>query len=93
MEDVAIFLRFTETGSAQMQNGKEQMNNSWRNDPVTEKQKQLILDMWEDAWRNGALIPEFGGKTKGEASDYISRWLGACCYSAYSPHEDAGDRI
>ena len=46
---------------------------SWRNDPITEKQLNYIVQMQEDAGINGAIpLPPFTGKTKGEASDYIS---------------------
>ena len=69
------------------------MEMSWRDDPITEKQEQLIADMEEEACMNDAFIPAFIGTTKGEASDYISNYLQACHYSAYNPHEDAGDRI
>ena len=30
--------------------------------------------MWENAGMNDAIIPEFYGTTKGEASDYISKY-------------------
>ena len=67
--------------------------NDWRNDPVTEKQKQMIAGMQETAGMNGAIIPEFTGKTKVEAIDYISKYINECYQSAYNPHENAGDRI
>lgn len=41
----------------------------WRNDPVTDKQKRLIAEMNEFS---EFPLPPFTGKTKGEASDYIS---------------------
>ena len=66
---------------------------SWRDDPITDKQDALIAQIEEDACMNDAFIPPFQGKTKGEASDYISAFIGASHYSAYNPHEDAGDRI
>ena len=66
---------------------------SWRNDPITEKQECLIAEMEEEAMINDAFIPPFRGSTKGEAADYISAFLGAIHYSAYNPHEDAGDRV
>ena len=65
---------------------------NWRNDPMTDKQRQLIVAIWEDAGMNGAIVPKFHGKTKGEASDYIDENLYASHLSAYNPHEDAGDR-
>lgn len=66
---------------------------SWRDDPITDKQDALIAQIEEDACMNGAFIPPFQGKTKGEASDYISAFIEVSHYSAYNPHEDAGDRI
>ena len=66
---------------------------SWRDDPITDKQDALIAQIEEDACMNGAFIPPFQGKTKGEASDYISAFIRASHYSAYNPHENAGDRI
>ena len=66
---------------------------SWRDDPITEKQKELIERMDEDAGMNGAILPLFTGKTKGEASDWISANMGKQYISAYCEHEDAGDRI
>ena len=45
---------------------------SWRNDPVTEKQLKMITDMIEFS---EFPLPKFTGKTKGEASDYINKWL------------------
>lgn len=45
---------------------------SWRNDPVTDKQLQLINDMFEFS---DYPLPLFEGKTKGEASDYINKYV------------------
>ena len=46
--------------------------NNWRNDPVTDKQRELIHDMRTHSdWP----LPAFTGTTKGEASDYIDRWI------------------
>lgn len=67
--------------------------NNWRNDPITEKQEQMIAHIEEEAARNCAAIPVFTGNTKGEACDYIGNFIGACHYADYNPHEDAGDRI
>lgn len=64
----------------------------WRNDPITEKQEQMIATIEENAIMNDAFIPPFSGNTKGEASDYIDNYIYACHLSAYDPHEDAGDR-
>lgn len=66
---------------------------SWRNDPITEKQEALIAQIEEDAYMNDAFIPPFQGKTKGEASDWIGAYNGKQFYSAFCPHEDAGDRV
>ena len=66
---------------------------SWRNDPVTEKQEQMIAAIEENAIMNDAFIPPFDGSTKGEACDYIGNNIQLCHYAAYNPHEDAGDRI
>ena len=44
---------------------------NWRDDPITDKQKQLIADMQEFSCYP---LPRFEGKTKGEASDYIDKW-------------------
>lgn len=44
---------------------------SWRDDEITEKQKQLIEEMQEFS---DYQLPEFKGTTKGEASDYIDKW-------------------
>lgn len=46
---------------------------SWRDDPVTEKQLNLIIEMNEfSEWP----LPAFTGTTKGEACDYINKWIG-----------------
>lgn len=67
--------------------------NNWRNDLITEKQEALIAQIEEDAMMNGAIIPPFVGNTKGEACDYIDNYIHASHISAFSPHEDAGDRV
>lgn len=46
---------------------------TWRNDPITEKQQQLIDDMQEFSEYP---LPKFSGTTKGEACDYIDKWIG-----------------
>ena len=66
---------------------------SWRDEPITEKQKQFIESIEEDAEMNGAIVPSFTGKTKGEAFDWININNGKQFYSAYCPHENAGDRL
>jgi hypothetical protein len=44
----------------------------WRDDPITDKQKALISEMQEFSEYR---LPDFTGKTKGEASDYIDKWI------------------
>lgn len=43
---------------------------NWRNEPMTEKQKELIAEMQEFS---EFPLSEFNGKTKGEASDWIDK--------------------
>ena len=43
----------------------------WRDDPITEKQKECIQDMIEFS---DYPLPKFIGTTKGEASDYIDKY-------------------
>ena len=43
----------------------------WRDDPITEKQMEYIQDMMEFT---AYPIPNFTGKTKGEAADYIDKY-------------------
>lgn len=62
----------------------------WKNDPVTDRQLAYIMDMQEFSEFQ---LPPFTGTTKGEASDYISKWVGIAHEVIYNPHEDAGDRI
>lgn len=70
-----------------------QGKRNWRDDPITEKQAQLIADIEMQADMSYAAIPSFTGKPKGEACDYIGKYVVRCHYSDYNPHEDAGDRI
>ncbi len=46
-------------------------NNNWRDDPATEKQLNYIIEMREFSPYN---LPEFNGKTKGEAFEYINKY-------------------
>lgn len=62
---------------------------NWRNDQPTEKQMKLIFEMHEMADHP---LPRFEGKTKGEASDYIDKYIKDAHTLCYSAHEDAGDR-
>ena len=55
---------------------------SWRNDPVTDKQLQLINDMFEFS---DYPLPLFEGKTKGEASDYINKYVKLAHENVNSP--------
>lgn len=49
------------------------MGMSWRDDPITDKQLELIRNMDDfSEWP----LPPFTGTTKGEASDYIDKWIG-----------------
>lgn len=43
----------------------------WRDDPITDRQKQCIEDMQEFSCYP---IPRFTGMTKGEAADYINEY-------------------
>ncbi len=43
----------------------------WRNDAVTEKQMNHIIEMSE---HSEYPLPTFNGKTKGEAYDYIQKY-------------------
>lgn len=45
--------------------------SSWRNEPASEKQIQLIKEMCEFSCYP---IPMFDGSTKGEASDFINKY-------------------
>ena len=45
---------------------------SWRDDPATEKQLAYIQEMQEFS---EFPLPSFEGKTKGEASDYINKYI------------------
>lgn len=45
---------------------------NWRDKPATEKQIKLINEMNEFSEFE---LPKFTGTTRGEASDYIDRWL------------------
>lgn len=71
----------------------KEVSTSWRDDPMTDKQRDFIHRMYEDAGINDSYVPPFTGKTKGEAYDYIHNYFRAVHYSLYTPHEDAGDRI
>lgn len=66
---------------------------TWRNDPITDKQKRMISEMQEDAGMNGSWIPPFNGTTKGDACDYIHDNLRTVYRSFFTPHEEAGDRV
>ena len=61
----------------------------WRNDPITEKQKQYIAEMQEFS---EFPLPPFTGTTKGEASDYINKYIKQAHYK-FMPRDDYGDSI
>ena len=65
---------------------------SWRNDPITDKQRAMMASMRENAAINGAMLSFFDGTTKGEASDWISANISEQYRSLYCEHENAGDR-
>ena len=44
----------------------------WRNKPITDKQKKLICEMNEFS---EFPIPKFTGSNRGDASDYINKYL------------------
>lgn len=48
---------------------------TWRDDPMTEKQENLIALIEKCACENLSFIPGFSGTTKGEACDYISAYI------------------
>lgn len=62
--------------------------HDWRSDPVTEKQKAYIAEMREFS---EVLLPPFAGKTKGEAADYIDRYIKTAHERILEHHEDWGD--
>ena len=66
--------------------------NNWRNDLPTEEQIVYIKEMQEFS---EFPLPKFEGKTKGEASDYIDKWIKTAHYKFdYDSHGDNfGDRI
>lgn len=45
--------------------------DDWRNDPITQRQRECIETMMEFSQYP---IPVFDGTTKGEASDYIDKY-------------------
>lgn len=61
---------------------------NWRFDPITEKQKAYIFEMQEFS---ELPLPFFRGKTKGEAADYINRYIKIAHESVLEHHEDWGD--
>ena len=58
--------------------------SDWKEKPVTEKQMNLIAEMMEFA---EFPIPKFNGKTRGEASDYISNYLSRA-HEHFDEYED-----
>ena len=45
---------------------------NWREDPATDKQIAYICEMQEFS---PYPLPKFEGRTKGEAADYIDKWV------------------
>lgn len=54
-----------------LQQKREIMTHNWRNDKITEKQMNYIIEMNEFS---DFPLPVFSGTTKGEASDYINKY-------------------
>ena len=67
-------------------------SGKWRRDPVTDRQLELIADLQEFS---EIPIPEFTGTTKGEASDYIDKYIGVAhiTYRNIEHADNFGDRI
>lgn len=63
-------------------------NTNWRFDPITEKQKAYIFEMQEFS---ELPLPVFHGKIKGEASNYINRYIKIAHESILEHHENWGD--
>lgn len=61
--------------------GREQ-TMSWRDEPITAKQKAYILEMWEFSEYPLPVI-DLETTTKGEACDYIDRYLKLAHESAW----------
>lgn len=51
--------------------GEEEKRMNWKDEKATEKQLNYIAEMIEFSEYP---LPKFEGTTKGEASEYISRW-------------------
>lgn len=66
--------------------------HNWRDDPITNAQRRLILEMHEFS---DFPLPAFHGTTKGEAVDYIDANLHRAHHSFdFNSHSDNyGDRI
>lgn len=63
----------------------------WRNDPDTLKQLAYIAEMREFSEYE---LPPFTGKTKGQAADYINKYI-KLAHTNFNDlyHDNAGDRI
>ena len=61
-------------------------NFSWRDEPTTEKQRKLIEEMHEFS---EFPLPLFTGKTKGEAADYIDKYIKKA-HEAFDAYERDG---
>ena len=62
--------------------------SDWRAEKATEEQLALIADMMEFSEMP---IPVFTGTTKGEAADYINKWMGTAHESMLSVYERSGN--
>ena len=61
--------------------------HDWRLDPATEKQKAYIAEMQEFSEYP---LPLFAGKTKGEAMEYIAKYIKIAHERILEHHEDWG---
>jgi len=76
----------------------KQRTGSWRNDPITDKQKEMINSIYNACKYLGDNLNEFKGTTKGEACDYISKYshflqMASDSYALEHDLDNAGDRI
>lgn len=76
----------------------KQRSGSWRNDPITDKQKEMIDSIHNACEYLGGSLDVFNGTTKGEACDYISKHahllkIASDLYSVEHDLDNAGDRI
>ena len=67
-----------------LQQKREIMAHNWRNDKITEKQMNYIIEMNEFSDFH---LPVFSGTTKGEASDYINKYQ-QLAHERFNSNED-----